>query len=247
MKKVQAKPKSIAAALSPCAAEPPTCEQMNRRIAVLDTLTAPQLRDEWRRLYRGQPPRFSRDLLIRSLAYRLQELAQGGLSKAAQRKLEPLAREMATKGSVTVAADVRLRPGARLMREWRGRTHTVIVREDGFELAGKVYPSLTQIAHIITGAHWSGPRFFGLNRKPYRTENLPRRACGSMAEGGGPCVASTGRLARSRQEVRCAIYTRKSSEEGLDQDFNSLDAQREACEAFIHSQKREGWTLSINV
>lgn len=183
MKKVQAKPESIAAALSPCAAEPPTCEQMNRRIAALDTLTAPQLRDEWRRLYRGQPPRFSRDLLIRSLAYRLQELAHGGLSRATQRKLAALAKEMAQKGSVTVTADVRLRPGARLMREWRGKTHTVIVREDGFEFAGKVYPSLTQIAHIITGAHWSGPRFFGLNRKPVSNGEFAPAPVGSTAEG----------------------------------------------------------------
>ena len=139
---------------------------LSRKIEALHSLTAQQLREEWRRLYRGQPPRFSRDLLIRSLAYRLQELAHGGLSKATQRKLSSLTSEMATKGSVTVTADVRLRPGARLMREWRGKTHTVIVRDDGFELARKVYPSLTQIAHRITGAHWSGPRFFGLNHKP---------------------------------------------------------------------------------
>jgi Protein of unknown function (DUF2924) len=55
-----------------------------------------------------------------------------------------------------------LKPGARLVREWDGRTHTVTVTEDGFEYAGKNYPSLTKIAQKITGAHWSGPRFFGL-------------------------------------------------------------------------------------
>src|SRR5947209_6772780 len=92
--------------------------------------------------------------------------AHGGLSKATRRNLASLAREMATKGSITVTAEIRLRPGARLMREWRGKTHTVIVRDEGFELAGTLYPSLTQIAHLITGAHWSGPRFFGLRRKP---------------------------------------------------------------------------------
>jgi hypothetical protein len=53
-----------------------------------------------------------------------------------------------------------------LVREWRGRAHTVVVTEDGFEYAGKAFPSLTKIAHAITGAHWSGPRFFGLLRKP---------------------------------------------------------------------------------
>ncbi len=51
----------------------------------------------------------------------------------------------------------------RLVREWRGRTHTVVVTEKGFEYSGKTYLSLSKIAEIITGAHWSGPRFFGLN------------------------------------------------------------------------------------
>ncbi len=146
--------------------QPSSNNDLIQRINSLPSLTAQQLRDEWRRLCRGQPPRISRDLLIRSLAYRMQELALGSLGKATQRKLTSLAREMTIKGTVTVATDVHLRPGARLMREWRGKIHTVVVLEDGFEFSGKTYPSLTRIAHLITGAHWSGPRFFGLNRKP---------------------------------------------------------------------------------
>src|SRR5262245_36958495 len=62
--------------------------------------------------------------------------------------------------------DLSLRPGTRLVREWRGRTHTVVVTQAGFEYTGKAFPSLTKIAQAITGAHWSGPRFFGLTRKP---------------------------------------------------------------------------------
>jgi DUF2924 family protein len=147
------------------AANPPQQSEVPQRIAVLNELTAQQLRDEWRRLYRGQPPRLSRDLLIRTIAYRMQELAYGGLRKATQRKLAALTRELMIKGSV-VTSDFSLRPGTRLVREWRGRTHTVVVTEDGFEYAGKTFPSLTKIAHAITGAHWSGPRFFGLIRKP---------------------------------------------------------------------------------
>jgi Protein of unknown function (DUF2924) len=134
------------------------------RIAVLNELTAQQLRDEWRRVHRSQPPRLSRDLLIRTIAYRMQELAHGGLSKATQRKLAALSRELKGKGSVVITPDLSLRPGARLVREWRSRTHTGVVTEDGFEYAGKAFPSLTKIAHAITGAHWSGPRFFGLIR-----------------------------------------------------------------------------------
>jgi hypothetical protein len=140
--------------------------ELSKRIAALNDLSAQQLRDEWRRLYRGQPPRLSRDLLIRTIAYRMQELACGGLSKATQRKLAALTGELRVKGGVVVTPDLSLRPGARLVREWRGRTHTVVVAEGGFEYAGKSFPSLTKIAHDITGAHWSGPRFFGLTRKP---------------------------------------------------------------------------------
>ncbi len=141
-------------------------DELSQRLVGLNRLTAQQLRDEWRRLYRGQPPRLSRDLLIRTIAYRIQELAYGGLSKATQRKLDALTKELRLKRSIAVTPDLSLKGGTRLVREWRGRTHTVVVMEDGFEYCGKVFPSLTKIAHAITGAHWSGPRFFGLIRKP---------------------------------------------------------------------------------
>jgi hypothetical protein len=138
--------------------------EFSRKIATLTDLTAQQLRTEWRRLYRSHPPRLSRDLLVRTIAYRMQELAYGGLSKATQRKLVALTKELGTNGSIISDPNPRIRPGARLVREWRGRTHTVVVMEDGFEYAGKSYSSLSKIAQAITGAHWSGPRFFGLNR-----------------------------------------------------------------------------------
>src|SRR5256885_16457848 len=147
------------------AVHPTRHDELSQRIAALNELTAQQLRYEWRRLYRGQPPRLSRDLLIRSIAYRMQELVHGGLSKATQRTLATFSKEFEANGNVSVAPDLRVRSGARLVREWRGRTHTVSVTNDGFEYAGNAYASLTKIAHEITGAHWSGPRFFGLNRK----------------------------------------------------------------------------------
>lgn len=137
---------------------------LSEKIAALNELTAQQLRDEWRRLYRARPPRLSRDLLIRSIAYRLQELAFGGVSTATQRKLATLKKGFTTSGSIVAARNLCLRQGARLVREWRGRAHTVTVAADGYEYAGKSYSSLTTIAQVITGAHWSGPRFFGLNR-----------------------------------------------------------------------------------
>jgi Protein of unknown function (DUF2924) len=138
--------------------------EISEKIAALTALTAPQLRTEWRRLYRYNPPRLSRDLLVRTIAYRMQELAFGGLSKRTQRRLVALTKELQTNGGIAPDAGPRVRPGARLVREWRGRTHTVVVTEEGFEYAGKTYSSLSKIAQTITGAHWSGPRFFGLNR-----------------------------------------------------------------------------------
>ena len=123
-----------------------------------------ELRREWRRLYRSEPPKISRDLLIRGIGYRLQEIEHGGLGKSTRRKLQTLAKMFLTTGRVSPDPGLSLKPGARLVREWHGHTHTVTVTEDGFEYAGVNYPSLTKVARKITSAHWSGPRFFGLKR-----------------------------------------------------------------------------------
>ena len=120
------------------------------------------LRREWRRLNHSEPPRISRDLLVLALGYRLQEIAHGGLGKAARRKLQTMAKALRTTGRVGPTPSLGLKSGARLVREWRGRTHTVTITDDGFEYGGTSYPSLTKIAKKITGAQWSGPRFFGL-------------------------------------------------------------------------------------
>ena len=83
--------------------------ERSQKIAALTGLTAQQLRTEWRRLYRSQPPRLSRDLLVRTIAYRMQELAHGGLSKATQRKLVALTKELETKGSIVPDPGPRVR------------------------------------------------------------------------------------------------------------------------------------------
>jgi hypothetical protein len=130
-----------------------------------------ELRQEWRRLYHCEPPRLSRDLLMRGIGYRLQELQYGGLGKSTRRKLKTLAKMFRTEGRVAPDPGLSLKPGARLVREWHGRTHTVTVTEDGFEYAGTTYPSLTKIAKKITRTHWSGPRFFGLVRAGASRQN----------------------------------------------------------------------------
>jgi hypothetical protein len=132
------------------------------RLRASDGASPDELRREWRRLYRAEPPRFSRDLLVRGIGYRLQEIEHGGLGNSTRRKLQILAKMFRTTGRVDPNPVLSLKPGARLVREWHGRTHTVTATEDGFEYDGKTYPSLTKIAKKITGAHWSGPRFFGL-------------------------------------------------------------------------------------
>ena len=123
-----------------------------------------QLREHWQKLIGSPPPgKLSRDLMMRVIADQLQEAAYGGLPSAAKRRLAALARG-AEKGAEASASTpmVRLKPGTKLVRTWRGKTHTALVLEDGFEHAGKRYTSLTQIAGEVTGAHWSGPRFVGL-------------------------------------------------------------------------------------
>jgi hypothetical protein len=133
-------------------------DEINR----LRSLDLEDLRREWRHLCDNDAPRVSRDLLILGLGYRLQEIEYGGLGKATRRKLQTIAKASRTTGRVCPMPSLSLKPGARLIREWHGRTHIVTVTEDGFEFAGTSYASLSKIAKKITGTHWSGPRFFGL-------------------------------------------------------------------------------------
>jgi hypothetical protein len=124
-----------------------------------------ELRRAWRTLHSiGPPLGLSRDLIIRGLADKLQQRAYGGSSRALQRRLRTLAAEF-EKGARSFEPDIVLKTGATLVRQWRGHTHTVLAREDGFEYDGQRYRSLTVIAKQITGAHWSGPRFFGLTKR----------------------------------------------------------------------------------
>jgi hypothetical protein len=137
---------------------------IERKLDRIRSLGLNELRQEWRQLYDSDAPRLSRYLLVLGLGYRLQEVERGGLGKATRRKLQTLAKTLRTTGRVGATPTLSLKPGARLVREWRGRTHTVTVTEDGFEYAGVNYPSLTKIANKVTGGHWSGPRFFGLTK-----------------------------------------------------------------------------------
>ena len=136
------------------------------KLQTLEQMDYAALRREWRRLYRAQPPkRVARDLLMLGVAWKIQQQAHGGLSVATQRHLAEMAKVMDRDGDITRIRVARLKPGAKLVREWHGKVHTVIVIEDGFEWRGRHWRSLSVIAREITGVHWSGPRFFGLNGK----------------------------------------------------------------------------------
>jgi hypothetical protein len=136
------------------------------KLQALEQMDYAALRSEWRRLYRANPPkRVARDLLMLGVAWKIQEQAYGGQSAATRRRLADLSKTMERDGDVTRNRVVHLKPGAKLVREWQGKPHTVVVVEDGFEWRGKQWRSLSAIAREITGGHWSGPRFFGLNRQ----------------------------------------------------------------------------------
>jgi hypothetical protein len=134
--------------------------ELPAEIARLERLAIDRLRNEWRRLYQTSPPkRLSRDLLLRGIAYRLQERAHGGLSKGTLRRLHLRSEDLSNRKHRRPAS---FKAGTRLIREWHGQTHTVIILEEGVEWQGQRYASLSLVAREITGARWSGPRFFGL-------------------------------------------------------------------------------------
>jgi hypothetical protein len=139
--------------------------EVDRQIAELVDRSTQELRLAWRQLYCTGPPReLSRDLLIRALANQLQERTHGGASRALRRRLQTLAGEF-ERGGASFDPGAVVKIGTTLVRQWRGRTHKVLVRKDGFEYEGQRYRSLSVIAERITGAHWSGPRFLGLTKR----------------------------------------------------------------------------------
>jgi hypothetical protein len=122
-----------------------------------------ELPEEWRFLYKTDAsPHLSRELLIRAVAYQMQEIALGGLRPQPQRQLRQIAQEVKHTGEATIRLRPQLKPGTRLMRKWQGRTYEVAVLDDGFSWQGKKYRSLSAIARKITGTARAGPLLFGL-------------------------------------------------------------------------------------
>ncbi len=144
---------------------PMTSAGFEQEIGALADLLRPDLVERWKALYRSDPPKgISRPLLVRAVAYEMQAKRYGGLKPATCRRLQKIARENTAGDKAKPPAPPRLKPGARLVREWNGVTHVVEVIEGGFIWNRERHRSLSAIARAITGARWSGPRFFGLPR-----------------------------------------------------------------------------------
>ena len=133
------------------------------KVAALPTLENDELKKLWRELFDEAAPRKKRDYLIPRLAWRIQELAYGGISDEAQDRIKRLVR---SKEQIKPSSNRTRRPavGTKLIREYQGVEHHVTVTRNGFEYQSRTYRSLSHVAREITGTRWSGPLFFGLSR-----------------------------------------------------------------------------------
>lgn len=136
------------------------------QVARLPILSRRQLLDLWSRLYRKSAPEgLRREILVPFLAYRIQELAFGGLKLSSLFELRRIARTLErSAGSHAPVARLKMKTGTRLLRKWGRETHEVVATESGYEYRGQTYKSLSQVARKITGTQWSGPAFFGLRK-----------------------------------------------------------------------------------
>ncbi len=144
---------------------PPT--QVLSRLAALQAAPTATLKDQWRELFGKEPPPWNRAYIQSRLAYRIQELAYGGLKSETRARLEALGEQLDGGNIVLRRIQANSRPlaGTRLLRQWQGVEHVVTVRRDDFEFEGRPYQSLSAIARHITGTRWNGWTFFGLRSR----------------------------------------------------------------------------------
>jgi Protein of unknown function (DUF2924) len=158
------------------------CREALSRLPELDL---GELRREWRALYKAEAsPHLSRELLVRAVAYRAQEVALGGLRPGRRRQLLRIAHQFKHSGAANAPPRPELKPGTRLVREWQGRTYEVLVLDGGFSWQDTHHRSLSALARKITGTAWSGPLFFGLkpNRPANRRSSQPAYPTGDAME-----------------------------------------------------------------
>lgn len=139
-------------------------EQVAAELRAIRGLSRVALIERWNAVYGRLPPKgLSRRLLEHAAAYHMQVSVFGGLNPAIRRRLVAVDRKPGSEAAATKAALPKtLAPGTRLVREWRGRSHTVDVLDHGFLYGKRHFSSLSEVARSITGTRWSGPRFFGV-------------------------------------------------------------------------------------
>jgi hypothetical protein len=138
---------------------------LSEKLARLEAMSPAQLRAAWRDEWRKPAPPIGPDLMRRGIAWRMQVRVHGGLPTAVGRTIDQALAQLERTGEVDSRQDISRKPGTRLVREWHGATHHVLVLDDGFEHEGRQYSSLSQIVRAITGTNWSGPLFFGLRKR----------------------------------------------------------------------------------
>jgi Protein of unknown function (DUF2924) len=164
----------------------PTDPAVEEKLDRLATMPVAALRVRYREVFRTEPPKaFGPDLLRRSIAHRIQEKAYGSLSRSSQRLLDQIMKTYAAKPNGKIVLPRRIKPGSILVREWKGKSHHVMVLADGFAYDGKTFGNLSEIAIQITGTRWNGPRFFGLRSKASPgLRNIDKSAASSDRHGG---------------------------------------------------------------
>jgi hypothetical protein len=140
--------------------------ELSEKIAKLPTLNKAQLLPIWAENFKTPPPpKLRKELIVPMLAYRMQEREYGGLSHSARKRLQEIARTLPGKGGRRIEAASAPMTGTKLIRVWRGHVHEVLATDEGYQYHGERYASLSKIAKVITGTHWSGPAFFGTKGK----------------------------------------------------------------------------------
>jgi hypothetical protein len=140
---------------------------IGNQLSELPQLSRSELSELWRRLFETDPPReVQKDLILQFVAYRLQERECGALSERSRRRLCELKDAIQAESNKAFSFGCSIKPGTRLIRQWRGQVHVVNIEDESYEYKGIRYKSLSEIARLITGTRWSGPLFFGLKNKP---------------------------------------------------------------------------------
>jgi len=185
----------------------PTDPAVEDELDRLATMPIAQLRLRYAQLFRSDPPKaFGPDLLRRSIAHEIQAKSYGGLSRSAQRVLDQMMRAYAAKPDGRIVLPRRIKPGSVLVREWKRKSHRVTVLANGFAYDGRTFGNLSEIAVLITGTRWNGPRFFGLRPK---TQDI-----------GGPVAPDTSRSPKRK----VATTSARSSHPGGGSDYRKRHA-----------------------